>query len=533
MPTGKATKKEKQAFQSDVASAVKIFEKSISEAQKTVTMAGKKGSAKQQAQAKDLLKQLTDLQPIIDKLKQAKSPTATYGGPITQPLADQLNRDIQSQAMGAVARGEYGAANNQRFVYAREADIAGFEGLSSDSYFTSTGGTGTSNTGKYYYKGKVVPNREEWVNLITQEAVDGDIGGAITGEPGAGDVGLYGGGSFYGSSGISGAMGGGAGGTGISSMGLGGAAGGDTWWSILRSKLLIAGIPQATVDKSKNYFQTLITDLGGMDNASIDTAVDYFFYSKDYKSLSGQTLESPYYTDFGFYNEKLDRPLLPRDLVPTVIGYQDIGKQYSISNEYTTKASIQKYLVNRVSVSEFADRVNTASLKAVTADPNYVKSLKTLGYITNDNQLTDFFLNPDIGTTEMKNRQRSAAFVAEAVRRSTPEMQLVDTEFAKQQAARYAEQGYTEAQISTLAATGYQNIAEQLPETIKLSQIYETPRGTTASTTLGASIQSELQQEEFMNVASSRKRKLYGMEAAKYSGRSGVGILGSKSLGAF
>lgn len=522
---GKSTKQEKQTFQTNVASAVKSFEKSLAEAQKTVTMAEKTGTAKQQAKAQDLLKQLTDLQPIIDKLKQAKSPTGTYQGPITQSLADTINT--------ARAQGTYGGAGYQpEIVYAREADVAGFEGFSSDSYFTTNSATGTSNTGKYYYKGKAVPSREEWVNLITQEAVDGDIKGAIDSAGGA-DVGLYGGGSFYGSSGLSGAMGGATGGTGISSMGLGGSAGGDTWWNILRSKLLIAGIPQATVDKSKNYFQTLITDLGGMDNASIDTAVDYFFYSKEYKSLSGQTLESPYYTDFGFYNQKLDRPLLPKDLVPTVTGYKDISKQYGISTQYTTSESIQKYLINQVSVAEFADRVNTASLKSITADPNYVKSLKALGYITNDTQLTDFFLNADIGTTEMKNRQRSAAFVAEAVRRSTPEIPLVDTEFAKQQAARYADMGYTEAQISTLAATGFENIKEQLPTAVKLAQIYETPRGTTASTTLGASIQSEMQQEEFMNVASSRLRKLAQMERARYSGSSGVGILGSKVTGAF
>lgn len=515
------TKKQNQAFQSDVDKAISDFNKTLKEAQRTVKMAEKTGTAKQIAKAQGFVKQLQDLQPMLDTLAKAKSPTATYSGPISQAAADQLNRDIQNKTMGGVGRGEYGPTG-QRTVYAKGADVAGFEGYSSDDYYAQTGGTGISNTGKYYYNGKEV-DENKFNTLVTEEAVSGGLGEDVTG---GGDTGLYGGGSFYGSSGL--------GGTGTGSTGLGSMGGSDSWWNILRTKLLIAGIPQTTVDKSKNYFQTLITDLGGLDNSSIETAVDYFFYTKEYKSLSGQTFESPYYTDFGKFNEGLDRPKLPKDLVPTILGYKDLGKQYNISTQYLSDESIKKYLKNDVSVAEFGERVNTASLKAVTADDSYANALIKLGYISNKEQLTDFFLNPEIGTNEMKNRQKSAAFLAEAVRRSTPESQLtVNTDFAKQQAARYAEQGYSEAQISALASTGYENIADSLATTTKLVQMYEVPRGTTASTTLGADIQSELEKEEFMNMASLRRARVKQREIAAYSGSSGVGRLGSSGAGTF
>ena len=122
----------------------------------------------------------------------------------------------------------------------------------------------------------------------------------------------------------------------------------------------------------------------------------------------------------------------------------------------------------------------------------------------------------------MQNRQKGAAFVTEAVRRSTPATGLsVDLEFAKQQAARYGAQGYTEAQIATLAATGYENIAEALPTTTKLAGIYERPAAATAAT-LTQDIQSELQQEEFMNLASARRKKLKAQEEAAFQGASGM-----------
>lgn len=302
--------------------------------------------------------------------------------------------------------------------------------------------------------------------------------------------------------------------------------GNELWWRILQAKLLAAGMPRSTINKSYNYFKTLVTDFGSKPDG-LDIVVDQFFYLKDYKGI-----ESPYYSDFGKFNEKLARPKLPKDLVPLVLGYKDLAQnKYKISEKFYNDDAISKYLANDVSIAEFDDRLNTAALKSVTADVSYKSALKQLGYISEDSQLMDFFLDPNIGTMEMQNRQKNAAFVTEAVRRVSPSTQLeVDLEFAKQQAARYSAQGYTEAQISTLAATGFENVAEALPTTTKLAGIYDRPTAIQAKT-LSKDIQSELQQEEFLNLASARRKRLKAQEEAAFSGASGMARMRSSTAG--
>ena len=121
----------------------------------------------------------------------------------------------------------------------------------------------------------------------------------------------------------------------------------DLWWKILRAKLLAAGMPTNTVDRSKTFFKTILTDYNmgynGTDFASsdaLDIVVDQFFYTKEYTSKrTGEKFTSPYYEDFGKFNDELtklgvERPLLPQDLVPLVLGYRDLGKKYNISNKY-------------------------------------------------------------------------------------------------------------------------------------------------------------------------------------------------------
>jgi hypothetical protein len=310
----------------------------------------------------------------------------------------------------------------------------------------------------------------------------------------------------------------------------------DMWWLILRAKLLAAGLPTELVDQqnpsTKSYFKELRTDFWTNDSATTnDIVIDQFFYNKTYTTKSGNALTSPYYTAFGKYNEKLGRPMLPKDLVPTVLGYKDLAARYKISSKYIDDDAIVKYLQNDVSVAEFDDRLNTAALKSVMADPFYVNALKQLNYITDASQLTDFFLDPQYGTVEMQNRQKNAAFVTEAVRRVTPETQLeVDLDFAKQQAARYSAQGYTEAQVSTLAATGFENVAEALPTTVKLAGIYDRP--TLPESAFRKDIQSELQQEEFMNLSSARRKRLKEREMAAFSGAAGIAKSGRGGGGA-
>lgn len=499
-------KKADAEFKSGVQSAVADYSKSLKEAQKTVKMAEKSGTPAQIKKAQGLVKQLKDLAPMIETLKKAQSAAGTYTGPITQGAAEQLTADRTNQTYGGIS------GFNPKTVYAREADVAGFEGYSSDSYYTSTGGSGISNTGKKYVNGKVVSDKE-WNSFVQSGGeVDQETGDVLTGGDmlGGGDE-LAGGGADLGGGNL-------IGGTGVSRASF------DSAWAILRAKLIGAGLPTKTVEDSVEFFRTVIKDgrFAGSPN-EIQDVVDQYLYTKEYKPTSGASVQSPYYRDFGIYNEKLTKKMLPKDLVPTVIGYKDVASRYNLDPKFTTEGaegSIQKYLMNQVSVAELDERANMARLRALNADKKYTDTLKTLGFITDDSQLTDFFMDPNIGAEAMETRRKTASFATEAVRRANEISGIrLNTAFAAQQAARLQAAGYSEAQIEQAAATGYENIAEQLRPTEKLSGIYESGLGTAAT---AQQIQSELESEQFLGMASQRRKRVAEQEVAAFRGQSGL-----------
>lgn len=158
----------KAEFQSNVQSAVSDYNKSVAAAQKTLTLAEKKGTPAQIKQAQGIVKQLADIAPMIEILKRAKSPTATYQGPITQSAADVINQTRAEGTYGGIPGFQPGT------VYAREKDVPGFEGYSPDQYYTSTSGTGVSNTGKKYIQGQLV-NDQQWTNFLNNVTPSEDI----------------------------------------------------------------------------------------------------------------------------------------------------------------------------------------------------------------------------------------------------------------------------------------------------------------------------------------------------------------------
>lgn len=159
-------------FEKQVQAVIADFGKSQKEAAKTLSMAQERGNAKQIAKAESLVNQLKDIQPMLDILARATKGSGTYTGPITQAAADVMNQ--------ARAEGTYGGAGYQPpIVYAREASVKGFENNQSDSYYTSTSGTGTSNTGKNYINGKLA-SASEWSDFLKGSQDTGLGGDGIT-----------------------------------------------------------------------------------------------------------------------------------------------------------------------------------------------------------------------------------------------------------------------------------------------------------------------------------------------------------------
>ena len=303
----------------------------------------------------------------------------------------------------------------------------------------------------------------------------------------------------------------------------------DKTWLILRAKLIAAGLPVKTVDDSVTYFRTIIKDGTFQGDNEINDVVDQYLYLPTYKSKGGTDIESPYYRDFGSYNTQLKVPKKPSELVPLVLGYQRLVDKYQVSTKFSDRDSIQKYLQNDVSVSELDERMNAARLRGVNADPNYLKTLQDLGYISGGADLTSFFLAPEIGTMELESRRKTAAFAVEAVRRSNAGIKL-DAASAQANAARLSALGYTEAQVTNLAGQGYENIADQLNPVTALSGMYE-KTGEDASA-LAPVIQKELEAEQFLGMASQRRKKLAEQNIKAFQGQAGIsryGLMGSNA----
>jgi hypothetical protein len=285
---------------------------------------------------------------------------------------------------------------------------------------------------------------------------------------------------------------------------------------ILIAKLKAVGIPESLANRAGAFFTALQDD--GIDDE--DNMIDIFLNTKSYKSKkTGQEIISPYYTDFGKFNDGLSSAKPPSILVPWVLGLRDTVKKYDTDGSlslYSTDESIQKYLKNSVKVSDLDSNLNQARLRGITADPVYVDTLTKMGFIKTAADLTGFFASPELGQQQLELNRNSAAFGVEALRRAKEGGVQLDTEFAKKQAAALTAQGYNEAGVSSVAEKGYQAIARNIMPTVKLSGVYQGAQAANAAT-----VQSGLQQQEFMGVDYETATVVGGQEIGAFQGSAG------------
>jgi hypothetical protein len=281
---------------------------------------------------------------------------------------------------------------------------------------------------------------------------------------------------------------------------------------VLKSLLRGMGFTTSLIDSSADFLNRLLKD--GLD---YDNAISIFLDSKEYTFKNGQKTTSPFYNSYGYLNDGLAVPKSASELFSAVEGYKGVVAKYALSDKYISSDSLKKYVKNNVSVSELDERANAARLKAINADPSYTSALKALGYIKSDTDLTDFFLNPDIGKEVLEQNRATAAFSAEAIRRSQLGV-VLDAERFKKVSAGLLGRGLDEEEISVLASKGFENIGTNLRTTQKLSGIYE---GLTQEQAV-SQIQQELESEEFLGIASQRRKRLEELETRAYQGAAGT-----------
>jgi len=170
-----------------------------------------------------------------------------------------------------------------------------------------------------------------------------------------------------------------------------------------------------------------------------------------------------------------------------------------------TKPQLATFIGNAVSPTEVKDRLDMAVVQVQQADPTVKAALKQFYPNITDANLVSYFLAPE-DTLPVLQRQVQAADIGAAALQQG----LSTSKIAAEGLAAY---GTTYGQ----AQTGYGKIAEELPASQKLSQIYNAQTGINYN-------QAEAEQQYLMNsgAAALEQQKLKDLETQQFQGRSGI-----------
>ena len=269
--------------------------------------------------------------------------------------------------------------------------------------------------------------------------------------------------------------------------------------TVLKSLLSSLGYSKTLVDSSTQYFMSLIAE-----DLDYDNIVSLYTGSKDYTLKSGTKVTSPFYEQYGYLNEGLTQTKSASDLFNFVEGTKNLVKSYGISSKFAEPDSLKKYVANNVTVEKLDERIMASKLKTITADPQYVNTLRQLKYINTSEDLTDFFLDPKIGEAQLEINRKTASFATEAMRRSNAQTGIsFNADSLTKNAAMLIGQGRSDAEIADISRQGYETISQVLQPEVGLSNIFEGTNAANAQT-----IQTELEAEQFLGLESSRRKKL-------------------------
>jgi hypothetical protein len=291
--------------------------------------------------------------------------------------------------------------------------------------------------------------------------------------------------------------------------------------TVLKALLKGQGFNAALIDASSTYLQKLLVE----ENLDYDNAVEVFLNSKDYSFSDGTTIVSPFYTAYGYLNEGLVNPKSARELYGAVEGYKGVVDTYKMSEKFLNSESLKGYVKNNVTVTDLAERANMSIIRSLETDAFQVEALRRQGFIAVAADLKDFYMDSKIGKEQLELNRQTGVFTAEALRREKAGVVATETQLAgfKQLTATLSAKGYTEAQISQLAATGFENIAQTLDPLAKYAGIYEKAGGTVESNlALKESLQSSLLDEEFKGTESERRKRVAEQNQRAFQATSGT-----------
>ena len=184
--------------------------------------------------------------------------------------------------------------------------------------------------------------------------------------------------------------------------------------------------------------------------------------------------------------------------------YANLFNQYGTKN-LANKAQFATLIGNDVSATELNSRLDLAVNQVQQADPTVLNTLKQYYPTVSNSDLASYFLAPT-ETLPMLQQQVGTAQVGAAA----AQQGLSDTQQRAQQLQQLGV-SYSQAQ------TGYGKIAEVLPASQKLSNIYGAQTGINYNQT-----EAENQYLLSSGAAALEQQKLIDLEKQQFSGRSGV-----------
>ena len=184
--------------------------------------------------------------------------------------------------------------------------------------------------------------------------------------------------------------------------------------------------------------------------------------------------------------------------------YSETLRQFG-QQRLATRAQFATLIGNDISNSELGKRVGIAVNRLANTNPAIKAQLKAFYPTINDSDIVAFFLSPKEALPELEAKVTTAEIGATAAQYG------LETDLAR--ASELQRYGVDLAR----ARQGYENIAQILPRTEMLSDIYK-------QTGIDYN-QTTAEQEEFKGLASARRARnqLAQLEAAAFSGASGLG----------
>lgn len=200
------------------------------------------------------------------------------------------------------------------------------------------------------------------------------------------------------------------------------------------------------------------------------------------------------------------------------LGIEQRTDQYGVSQKYKTDEVLKKLIKNNVSPERFEQNIQEARIASTAADPNKVSALRAMGFINSSQDLTDFYMNEEIGTQQLEENKRIGAFATEAIRAKDLGIKFDAARIKQIQAASGAA---TEGDAMAKALQLYQGVGANLRQTIAASGMYERT-GKTADQ-MATTIQTELEDEILYGMPSERRKRIAQQNANAFQAQSGAG----------